>query len=80
MTAEQLTTLGLEGLDAGFVPVQLLMRDGKLFSGPLTYVCDDYAILGGRGFMLEEIAYAELLTGDDPQRGRPRPRITRRPL
>ena len=65
MTARQLATLGLEALDAGLVPVQFLMRDGKHFRGPLTYVCDDYAILGGLGFMLEDIAYAELLTGDE---------------
>ena len=78
MTAQQLATLGLEAFDAGLVPVQFLMRDGKLFCGPLTYVCDDYAILGGLGFMLEEIACAELLTTGEAMRAAPAARITRR--
>jgi hypothetical protein len=37
------------------------MSDGTLFSGPMTYVCDGYAILGGLGFPVEDIARAELL-------------------
>ena len=80
MTAQQLATLGLEALDAGLVPVQILMRDGKLFDGPLTYVCDDYAILGGLGFMLQDIVCAELLTAGETQRRAPAARIRRRPL
>jgi hypothetical protein len=71
MTAQQLAALGLEALDAGVAPVQFLMRDGALFSGPLTYVCDEYAILGGLGFPVAQIARAELLALDDAgQRGR----------
>ena len=61
MAARQLATLGLEAFDAGRAPVRFLMRDGALFSGPLTYVCDEYAILGGLGFPLEDIVVAEVL-------------------
>ena len=61
MTARHLATLGFEAFDAGLAPVQFLMRDGKVFSGPLTYVCEEYAILGGLGFLLEDIVCAELL-------------------
>ena len=61
VTAQQLTSLGLDALDAGAAPVQFLLRDGALFSGPLTFVCDDYAILGGLGFPIQSIACAELV-------------------
>jgi hypothetical protein len=61
VTPQQLTTLGLDALDAGMAPVEFLMRDGALFSGPLTYVCDEYAILGGLGFPLQSIAWAQLV-------------------
>jgi hypothetical protein len=71
VTAQQLATLGREAFDAGLAPVQFLMRDGALFSGPLTYVCDRYAILGGLGFPVEHIARAELLALDGADRRGP---------
>ena len=78
MTPQQLTALGFDALDAGMAAVEFLMRDGAVFSGQLTYVCDEYAILGGLGFPLPSIVCAELVVPEHRAPAgarRPRPQL-----
>jgi hypothetical protein len=57
----QLVKLGREAYDLGMAPVEFVLRDERRFSGPLTYVCANYARLGNLGFPIEDILRARIL-------------------